>query len=227
MAPRKSSYQVSATPVTIFAHLLVVAVTVLLLVWLVDKREGLAFKSDNKLKIFNVRSLKQLHPLLMIIGFVLIGGEAVMAYKTIPGTRRAQKTVHWLLHLIALLAGVIGIYAVFKFHHESGIPNMYTLHSWLGMITICLYGLQWLLAFFSYVFPGAEMSARGSFLPWHSFFGLVIFFLAICTAETGLVQKFIFLGLFRDQEALIVNFTGLLILLFGISVGLTVVLPTT
>lgn len=65
-----------------------------------------------------------------------------MAYKTIPGTRRAQKTVHWLLHLIALLAGVIGIYAVFKFHHESGIPNMYTLHSWLGMITICLYGLQ-------------------------------------------------------------------------------------
>lgn len=100
MAPRKSSYQVSATPVTIFAHLLVVAVTVLLLVWLVDKREGLAFKSDNKLKIFNVRSLKQvscknfcvlniyplvssflllsnlqLHPLLMIIGFVLIGGE--------------------------------------------------------------------------------------------------------------------------------------------------------
>ncbi|ESR61337.1 hypothetical protein CICLE_v10017511mg [Citrus x clementina] len=202
MAPRKSSYQVSAAPVTIFAHLLVVAVTVLLLVWLVDKREGLAFKSDNQLKIFNVRSLKQLHPLLMIIGFVLIGGEA-------------------------LLAGVIGIYAVFKFHHESGLPNMFTLHSWLGMITICLYGLQWLLAFFSYVFPGAEMSARGSFLPWHSFFGLVIFFLAICTAETGLVQKFTFLGLFRDQEALIVNFTGLLILLFGISVGLTVVLPTT
>lgn len=68
--------------------------------------------------------------------------SAVMAYKTIPGTRRAQKTVHWLLHLIALLAGIIGIYAAFKFHHESGIPNMYTLHSWLGMITICLYGLQ-------------------------------------------------------------------------------------
>ncbi|KAJ4710145.1 Transmembrane ascorbate ferrireductase 1 [Melia azedarach] len=219
MVPRSRSYPLSATPVTIFAHLLVIAVTTLVLVWLLDKREGLAFISDDKLKIFNV------HPLLMIIGFVLIGGEAIMAYKTIPGTRRAQKATHFILHLIALASGILGVYVIFKFHHEAGIRNMYTLHSWLGMITICLYGLQWLLAFFSYVFPGAKMSVRAAYLPWHSFFGLVIFFLAICTAETGIVQKFIFLGLFKNQEALILNFIGLLLILFAISVGLAVVLP--
>ncbi|KAJ6988267.1 hypothetical protein NC653_021257 [Populus alba x Populus x berolinensis] len=62
---------------------------------------------------------------------------------------------------------------------------MTSLHSWLGMITICLFGLQintkwdagqWLLGFFSFVFPGAEMSARGSYRPWHVFGGLAIFF---------------------------------------------------
>ncbi|XP_044491838.1 probable ascorbate-specific transmembrane electron transporter 1 [Mangifera indica] len=219
MAPRSRSYKISATPSTIFAHLLVIAVATLVLVWLLEKRNGFAFNSVNKFKIFN------LHPFFMIIGYILIGGEAIMAHKTIPATRRAQKTVHLLLHLVALLCGIVGIYVVFKFHNEAGLPNMYSLHSWLGMGTICLYGLQWLLGFFSYVFPRAETSSRASFLPWHVFFGLAIFILAICAAETGLLEKFLFLGLFRSQEALIVNFIGILLILFAISVGLTVVLP--
>lgn len=66
----------------------------------------------------------------------------MMAYKTIPATKIAQKTVHLLLNLVALLAGIVGIYAVFKYHHESGIPDLYSLHSWLGIGTICLFGLQ-------------------------------------------------------------------------------------
>lgn len=65
-----------------------------------------------------------------------------MAYKTVPAKREGQKLFHLILHFIALLAGVLGIYAVFKFHNELFIPNMYTLHSWLGMSTICLFGLQ-------------------------------------------------------------------------------------
>ncbi|KAM7463377.1 hypothetical protein LguiA_031498 [Lonicera macranthoides] len=189
MAKSRSSLQLSALPVTIFAHLLVIAIATLVLVWLLHFREGFAFSSDVKQKIFN------LHPLLMVLGFILITGE-----------------------------GILGIYAVFKFHNELFIPNMYTLHSWLGMSTICLFGIQWLLAFFSFFFPGTESSTRARFAPWHIFFGVVIFFMAILSAETGLVEKFIFLQLQRSQEALIVNFTGLLILLFAIAVSLSVIL---
>ncbi|KAJ7942831.1 Transmembrane ascorbate ferrireductase 1 [Quillaja saponaria] len=213
------SFQLSATPVAILAHLVFIAVTTLVLVWLLHFREGFAFSSNVKNKIFN------LHPLFMIIGFILIGGEAIMAYKTVPAKRRSQKIVHLLLHLIALVSGVLGIVIIFKFHRESDIPHMFTLHSWLGMITICSYGLLWLLAFFAYFFPGAEFSTRAALLPWHRLIGMVIFLLAICTAETGLVQQFINLGLFRSQEALIVNFTGLLLFLFGVSVSLAVILP--
>ncbi|XWS34359.1 hypothetical protein CRYUN_Cryun21dG0032500 [Craigia yunnanensis] len=162
MVPTSRSYQVSANPVTVFGHLLFIAVATLVLVWVVKFREGLAFESANKFKIFN---------------------------------------------------------------DEANIPDMFTLHSWLGMIAICLFGLQFLLGFFSYVFPRAESFSRAAYTPWHTFGGLVIFFFAICTAEMGLLQKFLLLGLFRSQEALIVNFIGLLLFLFAVAVGLSVVLP--
>ncbi|XP_060196419.1 ascorbate-specific transmembrane electron transporter 2-like [Lycium barbarum] len=213
----RSSYQViSPLAVTIFAHLLFIAITTLVLVWLLHFREGLAFRTSNKPKIFNI------HPLLMVIGFLLIAGEAIMAYTTTPTSSKNHKLYHMILHLIALVAGIIGVYAVFKYHDESGIPHMYTFHSWIGLSTITLFGLQWLLSFLTFLFPGARTSTRSRVVPWHALMGIIIFFMAIVVALTGLVQKFIFLSLTRNEEGLIVNFIGLLILLFGISVGVTV-----
>lgn len=218
---KRQSIQLSATPAVVLAHLLLVAVAALILVWLLKFQDGVALSSANKSKIFN------LHPLLMVFGLILAGGEAIMVYKTIPATREAQKTIHLILHLIALVLGSVGVYAVFKFHNELHIANLYTLHSWLGITTISLFGLQWVLGFFSFVFPKARSYARASFIPWHVFLGSVVFLLAICTAESGLVEKFTFLKLQSgQQEALIVNFIGLLIFLFALSVGLTVVLPS-
>ncbi|KVH88780.1 cytochrome b561, eukaryote [Cynara cardunculus var. scolymus] len=204
MAKGGRSFQITAAPVTVFAHLLVISIATLVLVWLIKFREGFAFKSHIKAKIFNA---------------------TIIVYKTIPAKRQTQKATHLILHFIALVAGILGVYAVFKFHHELYMPDMYTLHSWIGLSTICLFGLQWLLAFFSFVYPGAESARRSRMVPWHVFFGVVIFFMTIVTAETGLTQKFFSLELQRSQEALIINFTGLLILLLGISVGLIIILP--
>ncbi|WJX16827.1 ascorbate ferrireductase (transmembrane) [Trifolium repens] len=178
-----------------------------------------AFNSTNKNKIFN------LHPLLMVIGFILVGGEAIVAYKSIPGKRSSGKVFHLLLHLIALTSGILGIVVIFKYKKETGLSNMFTLHSWLGISAISAFGLQYILGFFAYFFPGAEASTRATLLPWHKFIGIVIFLLAVGTAETGLIQYSDFLQLFRNQEALIVNFTGLLLFLFSVFVGLSVILP--
>ncbi|KAF4397238.1 hypothetical protein G4B88_009084 [Cannabis sativa] len=201
MASGGRSYQLYAGVVTIFSHLIAITVTVLVLVWLLKFQGGFAFKSGNTQKIFN------LHPFLMVVGLIVIGGEAIMAYKTMPGTRRAHKGVHIILHLLALLAGILGTYAVFKFKDETD-PFF-----------------QFLLGFFTFFFSGAAMPARANILPWHTFFGMVIFLLAVCTAETGLLQRFITLGLGLNQEGLIVNFTGLLIFLFAVTVTLSVILP--
>ncbi|XP_077234583.1 putative ascorbate-specific transmembrane electron transporter 1 [Tasmannia lanceolata] len=214
-----SSFLITATPVTVIAHLLGITIITLVLVWVLHFRGGLALESHNKQKIFNM------HPFLMLIGFIFFSGEAIMAYTTIPATRKVKKFIHMMLHLIALLMGVLGIYAIFKFHNELGMPNMYTLHSWLGMGTICLFGLQFLLGFFSFWFPGAEMPTRAILAPWHYFGGMVIFLMSICTAETGLMEKFYYLRLLRSDEAYIVNFTGLVVLFFGIAVTLSIILP--
>ncbi|XP_010936901.1 probable ascorbate-specific transmembrane electron transporter 1 [Elaeis guineensis] len=210
-----SSFRMSALPAIIIAQLLGIAAITLTLVWLLHLREGVALDSGNSQKLFNA------HPLLMLLGLILCGGEAIMAYKTVPGTRRTKKFVHMLLHLLALAFGGLGLYAIFKFQRDLDDPDMRTLHSWLGMGTICLYALQWVIAFFSFIFPGTTYSMRANMKPWHAFFGAVIFLMAICSAETGLVQKFIFVG----REGLLINFIGITILLYGIFTILSVILP--
>lgn len=112
----------------------------------------------------------QLHPVVMVIGFLILGSEgrdtlviqnfgviyvymklsfyflnriaAIMSYKGLPFNKEVNKKIHLTLHLIALVLGIWGISAAFKFHNESGIDNLYSLHSWVGLGTICLYGIQ-------------------------------------------------------------------------------------
>lgn len=67
---------------------------------------------------------------------------AMMAYKTLPTVREAQKVFHVFLHLIAITLGIVGLHAVFKFHEKANIRNMYSLHSWIGIGTFCLYIVQ-------------------------------------------------------------------------------------
>ncbi|KAI3992942.1 hypothetical protein MKX01_009685 [Papaver californicum] len=220
MAKTRSSFLLSATPVSIVAHLLAIAAITLVCVWIFHFQQGVAFKSETKQKIFN------LHPFLIVIGFIVMGGEGIMAYRIVPSSRKVQKLVY-LMFLLDARLGYFGVFVVFKFHHQVRLKDMYTLHSWLGMITICLFGLQWLVAFFSFWYPGAGMPTRERLIPWHAFVGMVIFLLAICTAETGLLQTFLGLELVSGPEALIVNFTGLIILLFGVAAGLTAILPRT
>ncbi|XP_016485943.1 putative ascorbate-specific transmembrane electron transporter 1 [Nicotiana tabacum] len=219
----RGSYRTAGVPVpsllTLFAHLLFIAITTLLLVWLLHFRDGLSFTSTNNLKLFN------LHPFFMIIGFVLISGEAIMAFTTIPATRRTRKYFHMFLHLIGLGSSIVGLFAIFKFQHDTGKSNLLTLHSWIGISTVSLYALLYIVSFLVFFFPGAQNWRRARLVPWHVLYGIAVFFMGIVSAETGLIQKFIALGLQKGQEALIVNFTGLLLLLFGISVGLVVLLP--
>ncbi|XP_019180179.1 PREDICTED: probable ascorbate-specific transmembrane electron transporter 1 [Ipomoea nil] len=205
---------------SVLAHLLFIAITTLVLIWLLRFREGLSFNSANNFKIFN------LHPLFMVVGFVLISGEAILVYTTPMRLgylmSKRLKALHISLHLIALGAAIVGLYVVFKFHHDTGTSNLVSLHSWIGISTVALFALQWVFSFFTFLFPSSRSSSKA---PWHALFGLIIFSMGILSAVTGLLEKFISLDLKRDQEGLIVNFIGLLLLLFGISVGLTVLLP--
>ncbi|CAL9071261.1 unnamed protein product [Musa textilis] len=206
------------------AHLLAAAAAVMVLVWCIHFRGGLAFESANKSLIFNV------HPVLMLIGFIIMGSEATMIYRTLPWSKRVKKTIHLVLHAIALVLGVFGIYFAFKFHNESGIDNLYSLHSWMGLGTICLYGIQWILGFVTFLYPGASVFLRTAYLAWHVLFGVFVYLLAIATAELGFLEKLTFLetlGMLHrySREAFLVNSTALVVILLGASVVLSLVAP--
>lgn len=70
---------------------------------------------------------------------------AIVVYR-LPWTWHSSKLVMKLIHaglnLLAFALVVISLVAVFDFHNSAKIPNMYSLHSWLGLAAVLLYCLQ-------------------------------------------------------------------------------------
>ncbi|XP_044490691.1 probable transmembrane ascorbate ferrireductase 3 isoform X1 [Mangifera indica] len=214
----RTTYRRSASRLTIAAHLFGLLAFILMLVWLVHYREGIEYDSSNPNRVFNA------HPFFMFCGFIFLAGEAMMGYKTVKAEHSVQKFFHAILHLTALCLGVTGICAVFKYHDMVNVEDMYSLHSWIGLTTFVLFCLQWLLGLSAFLFPGSSTITRAKMLPWHVCGGRALFYMAICAALTGLIEKFTYMGIQHNREARLINFTGLSILLYGIFVDLSVAL---
>ncbi|XP_021815713.1 probable transmembrane ascorbate ferrireductase 2 [Prunus avium] len=202
-----------------------VIVAALVLIWTIRFRGGLALISDNKDLIFNV------HPVLMVIGLILLNGEAMLAYKTVSGTKSFKKLVHLTLQFIAFCLSIIGVWAALKFHNDKGIDNFYSLHSWLGLACLFLFTLQWAAGFVSYWYPGGSKISRATLLPWHVFVGIYTYALAVVTVTTGILEKATFLQTNHiisrySTEALLVNSLGILVVVLGGFVILAVITPT-
>ncbi|XP_059448462.1 probable transmembrane ascorbate ferrireductase 3 [Corylus avellana] len=206
-------YVGSSLRVTVVARVFGILAIILMLVWLLHYREGLEYDSEDPYRVFNV------HPFLMLLGLVISAGEAMMTYRSVAATHNVQKFVHMFLNLLAICLGIAGICAVFKFHDMAGnLEDVYSLHSWIGIATISLYCLQWLIGFVTFMFPKASRPTRSRIGRWHAMGGRALLYMAICAALTGLMEKATFLKLQHQHESRLVNFTGLSILLFGVFV---------
>ncbi|KAG4191131.1 hypothetical protein ERO13_A07G072700v2 [Gossypium hirsutum] len=211
-------------PIFMVVRGLGIVITAILFIWTVHYRGGLALISDNKDLIFNV------HPVLMVIGLVLLNGEAMLAYKTVPGTKSFKKLVHLTVQCLAFILSTIGVWAALKFHNDKGIENFYSLHSWLGIACLFLFGIQWAAGFATFWYPGGSRNSRAALLPWHVFFGMYTYALAVATATTGILEKLTFLQTNRvisrySTEALLVNSLGILIVVLGGLVILATLTP--
>ncbi|KAF1864028.1 hypothetical protein Lal_00031184 [Lupinus albus] len=208
-----------------FARVSGLAVILLVLFW------ALSFNSS-----FLPSSLSQqdliysvLHPLLMVIGFIILSGEAILVHRCLPGSNGFKKLVHLCLQGVALASGIFGIWT--KFQGKYGIfANFYSLHSWMGLICISLFGTQWVIGFLNFWHRGEVRKARRRILPWHVFIGLYTYALAIATAETGLLEKLTFIQTKRNvskhsTESIVVNTLGLALALLSAFIILAAVSP--
>ncbi|XP_077010243.1 plasma membrane ascorbate-dependent reductase CYBRD1 isoform X1 [Tamandua tetradactyla] len=131
-----------------------------------------------------------------------------------------MKSIHAGLNAVAAILAIISLVAVFDFHNAKYIPNMYSLHSWVGLTAVIFYVLQLLLGFFIFLLPLAPLSLRAIVMPIHVYSGLLIFGTVIATALMGLTEKLFFT--LKDPaystfppEGIFTNTLGLLILVFG------------
>ncbi|XP_075160631.1 plasma membrane ascorbate-dependent reductase CYBRD1 isoform X2 [Haematobia irritans] len=170
------------------------------------------------------------HPLLMTIGLIFLYGNAILVYRGFRTLRKKTlKLTHAALHMGAFILTVIALKTVFDSHNlaKTPIPNMYSLHSWLGLSAVLIFCLQYAIGFTAYLVPGAKESFRASLMPLHIYFGLFGFVLSIASACMGITEKAIFsLGSAYStlpSSAVMVNLCGVLFVVFG---GLVVFLST-
>uniref|UniRef100_UPI00398ED446 transmembrane ascorbate-dependent reductase CYB561 isoform X2 n=1 Tax=Pristiophorus japonicus TaxID=55135 RepID=UPI00398ED446 len=185
-------------------------------VWMGHYQGGFAW--DGSSLEFNV------HPLCMVIGMVFLYGDAILVYRVFQNeSKTTVKILHAVIHLIALVAAIVGLAAVFDFHSAKNIPNMYSLHSWCGLITIILFCIQWVMGLTFFLFPGTAYSLRALYRPLHEYLGLGLFILAIGTCLLGITEKLLFS--IKDTypkfvpEGILANALGVVLVGFGLTVG--------
>jgi len=192
-----------------------VLVVVLGAVWISQYRGGFAWSANPTLE-FNY------HPVMMTIGLIFLYAEAILIYRVFAKyPKRIVKVMHGVIQAVSLIFSFVGLKAVLDSHNlnPKPIPNFYSLHSWLGLLTIALFVSQLLAGFAIFGWPGGSESDKRFYMDSHRFFGIGIFILACATALTGITEKTFFsLGKAYGKlppEAFVINFYGISIVVFA------------
>nr|ACO15392.1 Cytochrome b561 [Caligus clemensi] len=207
-------------PLLVLGEVMGLAAVVLVGVWMGHFRGGFAWTETPGL-MFNW------HPLLMTLGLIYFYGNGMLVYRNFRGeAKKRLKLLHAGLLIGCLVLASVGLKAVFDSHNLAipPVPNLYSLHSWIGITVVVLFACQWISGLVIYLYPGLASHLKVSFLPTHTFLGTMIFVLSIVTALLGISEK-IFFALNktkkyqnRDAEGVIANWLGLALVGFGLIV---------
>jgi len=183
-------------------------VVVLILYWVIQFRwkdgTGLPFSWSDSSQV-ELEKQWNLHPFLMLTGFIYCMGQAMLVYRSCRCCRRIHnKLLHTSFHVLAIPCVVVGFLATWNYHslrldkegNPNPIPHFYSIHSWLGALTMGIFLLQFLVGVFSFLVllccESYSASYRASLVPIHSAMGTTTFLLAIATALAGLTEKAFF-----------------------------------
>ncbi|KAK3758106.1 hypothetical protein RRG08_006681 [Elysia crispata] len=203
----------------VLAELLGIGVCVMMGTWFGNFQGSYAWREQPKVE-FNY------HPLFLSIGLLFLYGNGIIIYRVFPKTTKLYvKMGHTAVHLGAIAFAVVGLVAAFDSHNlrDKPIPNLYSLHSWIGIVVVSLFCLQWVLGFSAYLLPGLSVNLKKLYMPHHVFWGVALFGLAAATSLMGIVERSIFQKdriniTILAEESILINCMGVLLAAYAVVV---------
>lgn len=165
---------------------------------------GVSWSEGDAKRVFNW------HPVLMIVAYSLmnvaalifrVSGTSSTRGISDAGTKRRGtiKAIHGYVWVACFLIGMVAMMAVFKSHNDavSGyIANLYSLHSWVGVLVISLYILQLSVGMFAF---GGLVGSTSRFavpslmeygiIELHKYTGALLHLLITATILLGIQEK--------------------------------------
>lgn len=165
------------------------------------------------------------HPLLMTISFIYLFANSILHFRNFRNTtKRKLKMQHATIHSCIIIIGVLGIWTGLNSNLIANppIPKFYSLHSWLGIITLAMFLSQFTSGFVSFLYPEIAMKYKKAVMPYHIIFGTLTFVLSIVTSVLGFSEKIIFASNQQHgnmpTEGLFLNFVGIVLIVYGVLV---------
>ncbi|GAA6221873.1 cytochrome b561 domain-containing protein 2 [Lates japonicus] len=136
-------------------------------------------------------SLFSWHPFFMTLAFSLFMTEAILLFSPhgSPIKRFPHKTkgrVHWILQCLCLSCAVLGLAAISYNKHLNGKPHFTSWHGLLGLLTVCVVGLQSLAAVPLIYHSLAKGWSLAKLKRYHAASGLVTYLLGSVSLLLGL-----------------------------------------
>ena len=127
------------------------------------------------------------------VAFCLV--NSLMSYRLFPISHFFAKCLHFCWHAGAIGCIIAGLRAITYNHNVvQVVSNLTSLHSWLGIATITIFGQNFLLGFFHFVLPITSMEWKMRYMYAHKFLGLLALFAAVATVTTGVINYVSILG---------------------------------
>jgi cytochrome b-561 len=137
------------------------------------------------------------HPVLMYGGMILCSLTALLSYRILPYPKYYTKTFHGIMHTFGVTCIVLGICAVtignnYKSKNDAGTyyPNLYSLHSFIGLGAIIVYFQNFFFGVYHFLssVQSVPVESRRSYMPFHVFLGFFAFVLSLLAVQTGIAQ---------------------------------------
>lgn len=140
------------------------------------------------------------HPILMVASMIFGTTCAALSYQ-LPAPKKVTKPIHYTILCLAFPVLCAGLHAVFKYHDTKPvkfggpIPNMTSLHSYLGIFTVVFFSMQLVCGLYHFIpgpdsgIPGVNAETKGKYKVLHVTAGLLSLALPILTAASGMQEK--------------------------------------